>query len=100
MVTELNRAALILGQQVTEQLSSFNERLPAQILPVQEQEIEGKHHQPVRSPLDGGSEGSEVGKAVLILNDDLAVDQGRLALELAAGLDHAAVFVTPIVAAT
>src|SRR5687767_10100402 len=100
MITELNRGTLVLGEQVTEQLSSLHERQPPHIGPVQEQEIESKHHQPVRSAFYGGSQSSEIREAILVLDNDLTVNQGRPALELAAGRDQPAVLVAPVVTAT
>ena len=52
--------------------------LPSQILAVEVQEIEGKEHEPVRRRVDGRSKGMEIGDAVLVLDDHLAIDQGRL----------------------
>ena len=49
--------------------------------------------------VNGCLQGCKVGEAVLVLDDDLAVDKGRLALEFEAGLDHAPVLVAPVMAA-
>ena len=49
---------------------------PAQVLSVQEHKIEGKHHQPVGSALNRCSQGGEVRQAILVLDDDLAINQG------------------------
>ena len=47
-----------------------------QILAVEVQEIEGKEHEPMRRRVDRRSKGIEVGKAVLVLDDHLAIDHG------------------------
>jgi len=53
----------------------------------------------MRSTFDGGSQNSEVGEAILVLDDDLTVDQGGSALELEAGVYNSAVFVRPVMPA-
>ena len=47
--------------------------MPAQILTIDVQEIEGKEHEPVRRRVDRRSKGIEVGKAVLVLDNHLAM---------------------------
>jgi hypothetical protein len=76
MLAELDGEALILRQQAVEPLPSLDEGQPAQILAILKQQIEGKHHQAVGSALNGGSQGCEVGEAILVLDDDLSIDQG------------------------
>jgi hypothetical protein len=46
------------------------------------QEIEGKEHESVRRRVDGRAKRIEVGDAVLVLDDDLTVNQRRLAGQL------------------
>ena len=62
------------------------------------QEIEGKEHEPVRRRVDGRSEGIEVGDAVLVLDHHLAIDQGGLAGQPGAGLDHPPIGARPVIA--
>jgi hypothetical protein len=50
----------------------------------------------VRLPVDRLSQGSEVGNALLVLHDDLAIDERRAAAQLAAGLHHWRIFVAPV----
>jgi hypothetical protein len=57
---------------------------------------EGKEYDAVRRFVDGRSEGFKVGDALLILDHDLAIDQGRFAGELAGSLDHPAIWSGPI----
>jgi hypothetical protein len=71
-----------------ERCPPLDERPSSQILAVEVEKIEGKEHDPVRRLVDGRAQGLEVGDAVLILDDDLAIDQGRFAGQLAASLDH------------
>jgi hypothetical protein len=66
---------------------------------IDEQQVEGKHHQPVRLSIDGRSQGCEIGNTVAVLNDDLAIHECRSAAELAAGLDHPMILVAPVEAA-
>jgi hypothetical protein len=42
-------------------------------------EIEGKQHEPISGLMDGRAQRIEIRDAILVLNDKLAVDQGRLA---------------------
>jgi hypothetical protein len=72
--------------------------MPAQILAIDVQEIEGKEHEPVRRRVDSRSKGVEVGKAVLVLDDHLAIDQGGLAGQPGASLDHPLIGPRPIIA--
>jgi hypothetical protein len=74
-------------------------RLPPQILAVEVQEIEGEEHDAVPRLVDGRAEGVEVGDAVLVLDHDLAIDQGSLTAQLAASIDHPAIWSGPIPAA-
>ena len=46
--------------------------------------------------MDGPPEGFKVGDALLILDHDLAINQGRLAGELGSGLDHPVIWSGPI----
>ena len=62
------------------------------------QEIEGKEHEPVRRRVDRRAKGIEVGDAVLVLDDHLAIDQGRLAGQPAAGVDNPPVGPRPVIA--
>ena len=60
------------------------------------QEIEGKEHEAVRRFVDGRPEGFKVGDALLILDHDLAIDQGSLPAQLAASIDNPAIWPGPI----
>jgi len=60
------------------------------------QEIEGKEHDAVRRLVDGRAQGIEIGDAALILDDDLAVNDGCLAGEIAGSLDHPAIWPGPV----
>jgi hypothetical protein len=82
------RAAGIPLDQPPEERPPFHERLPPQILAVEVQEIEGEEHKPVRRRVDSRSKGIEIGDAVLVLDDHLAIDQGRFAGQPGARLDH------------
>ena len=72
--------------------------MPAQILAIEVQEIEGKEHDPVRRRVDSRSKGMEISDAALVLDDHLAIDQGRFAGQLAASLDHPPIDSRPIIA--
>ena len=98
MIAELDRAAGIRLDQPPEERPPFHERPSPQILAIEVQEIEGKEHQPVRRRVDRRAEGIEVGEAVLVLNDHLAIDDGTLAGQPAADLDHPAVGPRPVIA--
>jgi hypothetical protein len=50
--------------------------------------------------MDVPAQGIEVRDAVLVLDDYLAIDQGRLATELGAGPDHPAIRSRPVPAMT
>jgi hypothetical protein len=76
VIAELDWAARISGEQSVQPLPPLDERQPAQVGPVEEQEIERKHHQPVRRILYGSSQRGEVGQSVLVLHDDFTIDQG------------------------
>jgi hypothetical protein len=54
MIAELDRGAWIGGYELAQLLSALDERQPAQISAIEEQEIKGKQHQPVGFPLNGG----------------------------------------------
>src|SRR4029079_19574525 len=71
-----------------------------EVLTIVVKEIEGKQHQPMASLVDGRAQGVEVGDTVLILDDHLAVDQRRLAGELAGSLDEPAIGSGPVAATT
>jgi hypothetical protein len=60
------------------------------------QEIKGKEHDAVRRFVDSRSQGFEVGDAVFILDDDLAINEGRMAGQLGASIDHPAIGSGPI----
>ena len=77
---------------------ALHERLPAQILAIEVQEIEGKEHEPVRRRVDRRSKGIEVGEAVLVLDDHLAIDQGRFAGQPGASIDHPLIGRRPVIA--
>ena len=93
----IGRAGIRLDQP-PEERPPFHEGLPPQILAIEVQEIEGKEHEPVRRRVDGRAEGIEVGDAVLVLDDHLAIDQGGLAGQLAAGIDHPLIGPRPVIA--
>ena len=97
MLAELDRGAGILLDQLPEERPPFHERLSSQIMAVEVQEIEGKEHEPVRRRVDGRSKGIEIGDAVLILDDHLAIDQGRFAGQLAASIDHPPIGPRPVI---
>jgi hypothetical protein len=59
------------------------------------QKIKGKEHQ-LSSLVDGRAQRVEVGDAVLVLDEDLAVNEGSLAGELDASLDHPAIGSSPV----
>jgi hypothetical protein len=59
------------------------------------QKIKGKEHQ-LSSLVDGRAQRVEVGDAVLVLDEDLAVNEGSLAGELDAGLDDSAIRSGPV----
>jgi hypothetical protein len=63
------------------------------------QEIEGKEHDAVRRFVDGRPEGFKVGDALLILDDDLAIDQASLTAQVGASIDRPAIWSGPIPAA-
>jgi hypothetical protein len=60
------------------------------------QEIEGKEHESVRRRIDGRAERIEVGDAVLALDDDLTVNQRRLARQRGGGVDNPVIRSGPI----
>ena len=62
------------------------------------QEIEGKEHDPVRRRVDGRAESIEVGDAVLVLDDHLAIEHGGLTGQLAAGIDNPFIGPRPVIA--
>jgi hypothetical protein len=66
------------------------------ILIIQVQEIEGKEHEAERRIVDGRTECIKVGDAVLIIDDDLAVYQCRIAGEFAGSIDHPAIGSGPV----
>jgi hypothetical protein len=66
------------------------------ILAVEVQEIKGKEHDPVRRLVDGRAQGLEIGSPILVLDNDLAIEDGRRAGQLGAGLDHPAVGSGPV----
>jgi hypothetical protein len=61
-----------------------------------QQEIEGKEHDPMRRLEDHRTQGIEIGYTIFVLDDKLAVDQGRLAGQLGGGIDHPAIGSGPI----
>ena len=96
VIAELDRRAGIGLDQLPKSCPPFHERASPQILAVEVQEIEGKEHDPVRRLVDSRAQGIEVGDAVLVLDDDLAIDHGRFAGQLGAGLDHPAIGPGPV----
>jgi hypothetical protein len=60
------------------------------------QEIEGEEHDPVRRLVNGRAQGIEVGDAILVLDDDLAIKNGGLAGELAGSFDNSAIWSRPV----
>ncbi len=76
MVAELDRGALIRLDQLPKSTRRSMSGMPAQILAIEVQEIEGKEHEPVRRRVDSRSKCIEIGDAVLVLDDHLAIDQG------------------------
>jgi hypothetical protein len=50
----------------------------------------------VRAPANGWFEGVKIRDTTFVLNDDLAVDDGRAAVELSCCLDYAGVTLAPI----
>jgi hypothetical protein len=82
MVAELDRAARIGLDQLPESCAPLHEGRPPQILAVEVQEIEGKEHDAMRRLMYGPAQRIEIREAILILDDNLAIDQSRLAGEL------------------
>lgn len=68
-----------------------------QIDPVEVQEIEGKEDQLPRRIADRLAQQREVGDAARVLDDDLAVDQRRLAVEPSGLFAELRVLVSPVV---
>jgi hypothetical protein len=60
------------------------------------EQIEGKEYDSVPCLVNGRAQGIEVGDAVLVLNDYLAIEEGRLAAELGSSLDHPAIGPCPV----
>jgi hypothetical protein len=98
MVTELDRRALIRLDQLPEECSPLHEGMPAQILAIEVQEIEGKEHDPVRRRVDSRSKAMEISDAALVLDDHLAIDQGRFAGQPGAGIDNPLIGPRPVIA--
>jgi hypothetical protein len=65
-------------------------------LVIEVEEIEGKEHDAVRSFMDARAQSVEVGDAVLVLDDDLAVDQRRLSGEAGACIQHPVIGPCPV----
>jgi hypothetical protein len=55
VIAELDRGAWIGGYELAQLLSALDERQPVQISAIEEQEIKGDQHQPVRLAIDGSS---------------------------------------------
>ena len=60
MVTELDRRALIRLDQLPEECSPLHEGMPAQILAIEVQEIEGKEQDSMRCRVNGRAKGMKV----------------------------------------
>jgi hypothetical protein len=96
MITELNRRPLVRLDQLPESCAPLQQRGSPEILAVEMEKIEGKEHDAVWCLVNGRAERVEIGDAVLVLDDDLAVDQRCLAGKLGAGVDHAAIWSGPV----
>jgi hypothetical protein len=62
--------------------------------------IEGKEYQAMSGLVYGRAQGIEIGDAIFVSNDELAIDQGRFAGELGSNMDHAVVGSGPVSAMT
>src|SRR4051794_25011036 len=80
----------------SERCSPLHERSSPEILAVEVQQIEGKEHNPVRRLVDGRAQGIEVGDPVLVLDDDLAVNEGGVAWKLGCSFGHPRVRTCPV----
>src|SRR5262245_18846407 len=98
MIAELDWRAGILLDQPSEEHSALHEMLPPDILAVEVQEIEGKEHESVRRRVHGRAESIEVGEAVFVLDDHLAIDQSRFAGQPGAGIDNPLKGPRPVIA--
>jgi len=82
--------------QLPQRCPPLHERSSPQVLAVEVEEIEGKEHEPVLCPVDGGAQGIEVGETILVLYDDLAIQQRCLAGELGGGIDNPPIRPCPV----
>jgi hypothetical protein len=82
--------------ELPERCPSLNQRGFAEVLPIEMKEIERKQHQPMSGLMDRRTQGIEIGDAIFILDDELAIDQGRLAGELGSSIDDALVGSGPV----
>jgi hypothetical protein len=75
MITELNAGSRIARQELAQLVSPLNERLPAQILTIEKQQIECEQHQAMRRTFHASSQRCEVCSAVGVLHNHLAINE-------------------------
>ncbi len=73
----------------------FNRR-GAKVHAAEKQQVEGEEGQPTTASPDRTLDHREVGTALFVKRDHLAVDDGRLATEPFGSIDHTAVVVGPV----
>jgi hypothetical protein len=98
VVTELDWGAWVTLDQFPQKRPALQERAASQVLTVEVEKVEGKEHQPVRRRVDSRAQGMEIGDAVLVLDDHLAIDQSRFAGQPGAGIDNPLIGPRPVIA--
>jgi hypothetical protein len=100
MIAELDRTARVGLDQLSERCRPLQEGCSPKVLAVEVKEIEGKHHEPMPSLVDGRAQRVEVRDAVPVPDNKLAIDQRCLAWQLGGSIDHATIGSCPIPAMT
>ena len=86
------------ADKVLEQSPALVQRLVAQVAAIEHRQVEGEEGQALGLLGEGCPHGVEVGPAVRVLHDHLAIDDGRPAGELRRGRDDRQVALRPVMA--